>query len=75
METLWVSMVLGPESVHNGYQPIETGLVELLGRECCDDYFNEVVGGDSIMGLGDIALARTNLDYSCPTSRQTKPDI
>ena len=33
----------------------KAGLIELLGQECCSDYFNEAVGGDSIMGA---ALAK-----------------
>ena len=33
----------------------KAGLVELLGQECYDEYFDEAVGGDSIMqDLGDI---------------------
>ena len=56
--TSWVSMVLGPVQrafmmATNPAVSSEAGIVELLGRECCDDYFNKAVGGDSIMDLGD----------------------
>ena len=30
---------------------IEARLVKLLGWESCEDYFNEAVGGDSVMGI------------------------
>ena len=43
----------------------ETGLIELLGRECYDDYFNEAVGGDSIMGLGDISADIDSIENAC----------
>ena len=42
--------------------PSEAGLVALLGRECCDDHFNEVVGRDSVMGPGDISA---DVDITC----------
>ena len=34
---------------------IDARLVELLSRESCDNYFNEAVGRDSVMGLGGIS--------------------
>ena len=44
----------------------KAGLIELLGRECYNDYFNEAVGRDSTMGLGDILLtsSRTHAQWS-----------
>jgi hypothetical protein len=43
----------------------EARLVELLGRERYDDYFNEAVGGDSIMGVGDISANVDIFDNAC----------
>ena len=43
----------------------EAGLVELLGRERYDDYFNEAVGGDSTMGVGDISANVDIFDNAC----------
>ena len=37
----------------------EAGLVEFLGRERYDDYFNEAVGGDSLVGSN----VSTDVDY------------
>ena len=43
----------------------EAGLVELFGRECYNDYFNKAVGGDSIMGVGDISANVVIFDNAC----------
>ena len=43
----------------------EAGLVELLGRERYDDYFNKAVGGDSTMGVGDISANVDIFDNAC----------
>ena len=43
----------------------EAQLVELLGRERYDDYFNEAVGGDSTMGVGDISANVDIFDNAC----------
>ena len=43
----------------------EAELVELLGRERYDDYFNEAVGGDSTMGVGDISANVDIFDNAC----------
>ena len=43
----------------------EAGLVELLGRERYDDYFNEAVGGDSTMGVGNISANVDIFDNAC----------
>ena len=43
----------------------EARLVKLLGRESCNNYFNEAVGGDSVMGLGDISADVDIIDNAC----------
>ena len=43
----------------------EARLVDLLGWECCNDYFNEAVGGDSIVGLCDISTDVDIIENTC----------
>ena len=43
----------------------EAGLVKFLGRKCYDNYFNETVGRDSIMGLGDISTDVNLIENAC----------
>ena len=44
----------------------EARLVELLGWECYDDYFDEAVGEESLMGLGDISADVDIIENACP---------
>ena len=50
----------------NSVVSYEAGLVELLGRERYDDYFNnEAVGGDSITDAGNISTDVDILENTC----------